>query len=127
MAQGVRVAGRRDILRIRRTRHVRAGARGVALIVAGLSHHMAPIEVREQVAIAAHETPRVLEELARTTGASELALLSTCNRTELYVVEGDAAATPGIWAHLSHRFGGGTVSASYDYVRRDREAAEHLY
>ncbi|HEX6814461.1 MAG TPA: glutamyl-tRNA reductase [Gemmatimonadaceae bacterium] len=99
----------------------------MALIVAGLSHHTAPIEVREQVAIAAHETPRVLEELARTTGASELALLSTCNRTELYVVEGDAAATPGIWAHLSHRLGGGTDAAAYGYVRRDREAAAHLY
>jgi len=99
----------------------------VALIVAGLSHHTAPIAVREQVAVSAHETPRVLEELAQATSASELALLSTCNRTEVYVVEGDAAAAPGIWAHLSRRLGGGTDAASYGYVRRDREAAAHLY
>ncbi len=99
----------------------------MALIVAGLSHHTAPIPVCEQVAVAGHETPRVLEELAQATSASELALLSTCNRTEVYVVEGDAAAAPGIWAHLSRRLGGGADAAAYGYVRRDREAAAHLY
>ena len=95
----------------------------MALIVAGLSHHTAPIEVRERVAVAAHETPHVLEELAHATSASELALLSTCNRTEVYVVEGEGAAAPGIWAHLSRRLGGDADAAAYGYVRRDREAA----
>ncbi|HSC33175.1 MAG TPA: glutamyl-tRNA reductase [Gemmatimonadaceae bacterium] len=99
----------------------------MALILAGLSHHTAPIDVREKVAISSHETPRVLEELAQITRARELALLSTCNRTEVYVVEGDAPAAPGIWAHLSRRLGGSADAASYGYVRRDREAAAHLY
>ena len=99
----------------------------MALIVAGLSHHTAPIEVRERVAVAAHETPHVLEELAHATSASELALLSTCNRTEVYVVEGEGAAAPGIWAQLSRRLGGDADAAAYGYIRRDREAAAHLY
>ena len=99
----------------------------MALILAGLSHHTAPIDVREKVAVSSHETPRVLEELAQITCAREIALLSTCNRTEVYVVEGDAPAAPGIWAHLSRRLGGGADAASYGYVRRDREAVAHLY
>jgi glutamyl-tRNA reductase len=99
----------------------------VALIVAGLSHHTAPIDVREQVAVAPHETPRVLDDLARATGAAELALLSTCNRTEVYVVEGEEPAAPPIWEHLSLRLGGTADAAAYGYVRRDREAAAHLY
>jgi glutamyl-tRNA reductase len=51
----------------------------------GLSHHVAPVEVRERVALdieAAGELCRAL-----TAGGGEAVCLSTCNRTELYVVE----------------------------------------
>jgi len=52
-------------------------------------------------------------------------LLSTCNRTELYFVDGDADVAPVAWAALSARLG--SDASGYGYVRRDREAVAHLF
>lgn len=55
----------------------------------GLSHHTAPVAVRERLAFGREETLRLLTALDRerawSAGVGEVALLSTCNRTELYV------------------------------------------
>ena len=101
----------------------------MALIVAGISFRTAPIEVRERLAHQPHELAAVLERLRRATDARELVLLSTCNRIECYVLEGDratdGAAAPGVWDVFARRLGADVTS--YGYVRRDREAAAHLY
>ncbi len=101
----------------------------MALIVAGISYRTAPIEVRERLAHQPHELADELDRLRETTGARELVLLSTCNRIECYVLEGDRLsdgdAAPGVWSVLSERFGADVTA--YGYVRRDREAAAHLY
>ncbi len=55
----------------------------------GLNHHTAPLAIRERVAIAAEEIGNALVTLRESGAASEAAILSTCNRTELYV-EGDS-------------------------------------
>lgn len=102
----------------------------MGLIVVGASHRTAPIAVRERFSHAASE---VLSSLARVRddgGAREAVVLSTCNRTEFYVVEGDRsgdteAAHAAVVALLSERLGGDAVP--YLYVRRDREAASHLF
>jgi glutamyl-tRNA reductase len=52
-------------------------------------------------------------------------LLSTCNRTEFYVVEGERDAVPAIWTALSSRLG--EEASGYGYVRRDRDAIAHLF
>ena len=101
----------------------------MALIVAGISYRTAPIEVRERLAHQPHELAHELDRLREATGARELVLLSTCNRIECYVLEGDRVsdgdAAPGVWAVLGARLGGDVTR--YGYVRRDREAAAHLY
>ena len=56
----------------------------------GLNHHTAPLAIRERVAIAAEEIGNALVTLRESGAATEAAILSTCNRTELYV-EGDSA------------------------------------
>ncbi|MBX6333264.1 MAG: glutamyl-tRNA reductase, partial [Gemmatimonadaceae bacterium] len=61
----------------------------MALIVAGINYRTAPIEVRERVAVAPHEVGDALAELRHRSGAREMVLLSTCNRTEVYLVEGE--------------------------------------
>lgn len=107
----------------------------MALIVAGLSHHTAPIELRERLAVAPRDARRVLSALALETEARELALLSTCNRTEIYAVEGEREVVPLIWSHLSARLQGPAADAAeerrgvadHGYVRRDRDAVAHLY
>jgi glutamyl-tRNA reductase len=56
----------------------------------GLSHKTAPVEVRERLAISSSHLPRALRYVRQSCGAPEAAILSTCNRTEIYVV-GEAA------------------------------------
>lgn len=51
----------------------------------GLNHHTAPLAIRERVAIAAEEVGHALNALRERGAANEAAILSTCNRTELYV------------------------------------------
>ncbi len=51
----------------------------------GTSHRLSPVEVRERLAFAEAEIPAALRDL-RSTLAAEAAVLSTCNRTEFYVV-----------------------------------------
>ncbi len=54
------------------------------LLLTGLSHKTAPIQLREQLAIAERALPRALHELQRH-GAAEAVVLSTCNRVEFTV------------------------------------------
>jgi glutamyl-tRNA reductase len=97
----------------------------VAVIVLGVSHHGAPLDVRERLAFAAREVIPALERLMASAGAREGVLLSTCNRTELYLVEGEREAATDAWALLSERLG--SDASRYGYVQRDRAAAAHLF
>ncbi|BAS27125.1 glutamyl-tRNA reductase [Limnochorda pilosa] len=94
------------------------------LFVAGLNHRSAPIAVREQIHFTPEATRQFLGGLARE--AEEVAVLSTCNRTELYVAGEDPRA-PG---RLVHRLVGSSYGETLDpylYVRQDSEAARHLF
>ncbi len=54
------------------------------LLSLGINHETAPVEVREQAAFALEELPEALRDLRDRGAANEAAILSTCNRTELY-------------------------------------------
>ena len=97
----------------------------MAVIVLGVSHHGAPLEVRERLAFRPSEVRPALERLRESGVAREGVLLSTCNRTELYLVEGIAESAPHAWALLAERLG--ADASTFGYVRRDREAAAHLF
>ena len=97
----------------------------MALIVVGINHRGASLDIRERIAYAASEVGKALTELREASSAREIVLLSTCNRTELYFVEDDVDAAPAAWAALSARLGGD--ASGYGYVRRDRDAVTHLF
>jgi glutamyl-tRNA reductase len=97
----------------------------MALIVAGISHHTAPLAIRERLVVSAADALETAQRLCGECGAREAVLLSTCNRTELYVSEGDDDAVPAIWRDFSARLGEDV--SRYGYVRRDREAVAHLF
>jgi glutamyl-tRNA reductase len=59
------------------------------LQILGLNHNTAPIEIREQVVFAGDEVGRAVARLAELDGVEEAVLLSTCNRTEMYVFSDD--------------------------------------
>src|SRR5262245_59387588 len=59
----------------------------MSLVLVGLSHHMASVELRERVALDGARASVLARELAAASGES--VCLSTCNRTELYLSSGD--------------------------------------
>jgi glutamyl-tRNA reductase len=97
----------------------------MALTVVGVNHRGASLDVREQLAYRANEAVPVLELLRDAAAAREAVLISTCNRTEVYVVEGEQDAAPEIWAAFSARLG--SDASGFGYVRRDRDAVAHLF
>lgn len=56
------------------------------LVVVGLNHKTAPVEVREKLAVSEGNLPKALETLNACHCVSECCILSTCNRTEIYAV-----------------------------------------
>jgi glutamyl-tRNA reductase len=95
------------------------------LIAVGLSHHTAPVEVRERMAM---DESRVREQLARLTSEGacrEAMLLSTCNRVELYAVPRDLAAVQEFMRE--HRGPGGEPIDRYLYWHRNEDAVRHLF
>ena len=56
----------------------------MTLFVFGINHTTAPIDVREKLAFAPEITASALQQLVSQTAVSEAAILSTCNRTEVY-------------------------------------------
>ena len=74
------------------------------LVLVGLSHHLAPIDVREKLSCPEHRLPGALQALIARPGVREAALLFTCNRTEIYAVVAGAdpeAAFSTLRGHLS--------------------------
>jgi glutamyl-tRNA reductase len=90
------------------------------LILVGTSHKLAPVEVRERVALDADGSAALARALA--DGGREAVVLSTCNRTELYVVGADEG---DVIAELE-RLAGGPLG-SYLYRLGDEAAALHLF
>jgi glutamyl-tRNA reductase len=60
------------------------------LQILGLNHNTAPVEIREQVVFSGDDIARALGSMSSLPGVEEAVLLSTCNRTEFYVITDDA-------------------------------------
>jgi len=94
------------------------------LQVLGINHQTAPVRLRERVAFAADMLPAALAALHGLPAVREVALLSTCNRTELYAVTDDDGEALGQW--LASHPDDGDLHA-YLYRHRDADAARHLF
>lgn len=70
----------------------------MTLLAFGLNHTTAPVAVRERIVFAPDAVPEALHALQRDGAAAEAAILSTCNRTEIYcAVEDPDSARPVDW------------------------------
>ena len=99
----------------------------MALIALGLNHLTAPLELRERVAFAPDATPLALSDLSRQPGVNEAMILSTCNRTELYVdVDKGAEAVPQRWLSEQHRLTERRID-EFLYRHDDADAVRHLF
>jgi glutamyl-tRNA reductase len=65
------------------------------LLITGLSHHTAPVEVRERVAFAEKTLPEALDRLRLRPGLVEGMILSTCNRVEVAVTAEEQSDAEG--------------------------------
>jgi glutamyl-tRNA reductase len=98
------------------------------IAVAGMSHHSAPIEVREKVAFAPCAARSFLRRLKEDGVVAEAVLLSTCNRTELYaVVEDEGAKVLLFDAIAAEKDVERDALERHSYWLTDDEAVWHLY
>jgi glutamyl-tRNA reductase len=96
------------------------------LFTIGISHHTAPIEIREKVAIARSEYAQRLGELRALAGVEEALILGTCNRTEIYCLSSrDGQQTLLEWIHRSNGIPEGEL-ARHLYAHEGEAAVRHL-
>jgi glutamyl-tRNA reductase len=99
------------------------------LLLTGLNHRTAPVEVRERIAFEAHSLPSALASLRQTPGLLEGMILSTCNRVEIAAaVEDDADAGGAVEAFLAQsRSVERSWVVPYLYRYDGSEAVRHLF
>jgi glutamyl-tRNA reductase len=98
----------------------------MTLVLIGVNHKTAPIEVRERIAISREDLPETTRALAAVPGVAECMIVSTCNRVEIL----SAVESPAIdvTSFLHRHFGlDPTLLAPHLYEHRDQEAVRHLF
>jgi len=91
----------------------------------GINHHSAPLAIRERVAFGADKLGHALGDLTRDRPVREVAILSTCNRTEIYC----SAESPDVvidWLAHYHQVGREEL-APYIYTHDQPEAIRHAF
>ena len=98
------------------------------LLLTGLSHHTAPVEVRERLAIPESVLAEALGALIQLDGADEAMILSTCNRVEIAVTMQNGDATGAVRRFLAARNNSDPTSLdAYLYELSDRDAIRHIF
>jgi glutamyl-tRNA reductase len=98
----------------------------MTLLALGINHKTAPVEIRERVAFTPETLPQAFSELTATNGVHEVAILSTCNRTELYCgMEGEDTGAVRDWFSHFHNLKLSDVEP-YFYIHPDRHAVRHI-
>lgn len=96
------------------------------IVALGLNHNTAPVDVREQVAFVGDSLHEPLSQLKSVHGISEAAIVSTCNRTEIYCgLQSGFEQTVAQWFHTYHQQPPHHF-APYLVQREDRDAVHHL-
>jgi glutamyl-tRNA reductase len=101
----------------------------IDLLALGISHKTAPLGLRERVALTEGRAAGVLRELVEAPEVQEVAAISTCNRTELYVAAPDPVGAEALVLGILAREAGTppTELVGHLYSLRDVDAALHLF
>jgi len=98
-----------------------------AFFLLGASHHTAPLELREQLALTGGKLEALRDALQSLAGLSEFAVLNTCNRVEIYGLATQPGALAGLEATLCSL--NRMEAAAFARIRlelHDRAAIQHL-
>jgi glutamyl-tRNA reductase len=104
-------------------------ARVSELLVIGTSYKTAPVEVRERLALPEARAAGFMRDLRGATDVHEAVAVSTCNRTELYLVVGDPVEAESMALSMLATQAGirPTELTGAIYAQRNCDAARHLY
>jgi glutamyl-tRNA reductase len=97
----------------------------MSLLVIGINHRTAPVEVRERVVFEATRLPDALRELRSLPDVEESIIVSTCNRTEIYCVSEAGQVELGKWLESYHQLGTDIHHCLYQH--RELEAVTHVF
>jgi glutamyl-tRNA reductase len=99
------------------------------LLITGVSHKTAPVEVRECLAFREEALPAALADLKRRDGVAEALILSTCNRVEVTVTTEDSADPQAIVDSFlaDHKAVSPHTIGPHLYRHEGRDAIHHLF
>jgi glutamyl-tRNA reductase len=99
------------------------------IVLVGLNHETAPVEIRECIAFSPEEATDALEALIRRPLVLEAVLVSTCNRVEVLAAVEEAEAAAGEIRSFLSEFKGQELERFQDslYVHRGDEAVRHVF
>lgn len=99
------------------------------LFAFGLSHHTAPVDLRERMSVAKADLPRALAAVSQHPGIGEAVVVSTCNRTALYVTCADPGSARAELSEFLPGFHGvaADLAAPHLTALADQEVARHLF
>jgi glutamyl-tRNA reductase len=97
----------------------------MSLVVVGINHRTAPVDVRERVVFEPARVPDALRELASLDEIEEAVIVSTCNRTELYCVTECGEAELATWLQNYHQLGSSIRHCLYHHD--DMRAVSHVF
>ncbi len=97
----------------------------MTLLAFGINHTTAPLALRERVAFAPEKLQSAMQEACAQAGLSEVAILSTCNRTEIYATSESDASAIKQWLVDHTAIDAADLANSY-YCYQDQEAVRHM-
>ena len=97
----------------------------MSIVALGLNHTTAPLELRERASVDDRGISSALQSLSSFPGVSEAAILSTCNRTDLYCGVGAGRDAPTRWFDEFLGIDRGDL-AGHLYVHREDAAVRHV-
>ncbi|MEW6996374.1 glutamyl-tRNA reductase [Colwelliaceae bacterium BS250] len=101
----------------------------MSIFAVGINHKTAPVSVREKVAFSPDNLTHALQQMLDELACKEAAILSTCNRTELYFVQDKPIAEVQQritgWLEKYHNVPASLISPSL-YWHHDQQAVNHM-
>ena len=103
----------------------------LSIYLTGINYKKAPLDIRERFSFDDNECRNLLAHIYKQPGVEEAVILSTCNRTEFYIVANNTSSVAnGSMSHILAQyldFQDANAAGNYFYKSRDFEAVEHLF
>ncbi|NMA01596.1 MAG: glutamyl-tRNA reductase [Clostridia bacterium] len=99
------------------------------IVVLGINHKTAPVEIRETLAMSKTQINRHSTQLKNLPGVEGIVILSTCNRTEFYIATEELTLGKNSLITFVANYGKCTTEelVKYIYLKESKNAVEHLF